>query len=93
MMESLTMSLKLINTKNLQNNDVHYIALAKRFRLDYEEWDTPTFLLPDKLLQRLMDLLLVAKDYVKAAELCCDWNLRKDAYKRIINIFIDISNV
>lgn len=93
MMENLTMSLKLVNTKNLQNNDVHYIALAKRFRLDYEEWDTPTFLLPDKLLQRLMDLLLIAKDYVKAAELCCDWNLRKDAYKRIINIFSDISNV
>ena len=93
MMENLVMSLKLINTRNLQNGDVHYIALAKRFRLDYEEWDTPTFLLPDKLLQRLMDLLQIAKDYLNAAEICCDWNLKKDAYKRIINIFCDISNI
>lgn len=92
-MENLVMSLKLTNTRNLQNGDVNYIALAKRFRLDFEEWDTPTFLLPDKLLQRLMDLLQIAKDYLKAAESSCDWNLKKDAYKKMINLFCDICNV
>jgi hypothetical protein len=47
----------------------------------------------DKLLQRLMELLQIAKDYLIAAENCCDLNLKKDAYKRIINIYCDISNI
>lgn len=91
-MEQLTASLQEINRYNMQCNDWYYIALAKRFRYDAEEWTLSTISSSEKKLEQLLVLLDVSKCYVDAADQCNDMHLRRDSLKKVINTYIDISN-
>lgn len=78
----------------LANYDPHYVALVKRFRLDFEDWDLP-FLpapTPEKRVARLMVMLSVAKAYYAAAEQTKDIQMQRDSVKRLANLYIEISN-
>jgi hypothetical protein len=71
------------------------IALAKKFRCDYEEWHgeamQPSTAPSQNKLKRLQTLLRTIKQYYKAAIKCRDMNLYRDACKKMVNIFIEIS--
>jgi hypothetical protein len=90
---SLSLSVKRAGVNNIQNNDIHYLALSKRFLLDYTEWKSYSASLnEDQKLMRLMELLQVAKDYEKIASKSFDYHLKRDSLKKIINIFVEINN-
>jgi len=81
-------------SKNPNESDPHYLALSKRFRLDYEEWTALAQQGPDRKLIRLCnEILPISKEYVKFAEMTKDSTLKRDALKRLMNTYIEISNV
>lgn len=90
---SQSLSIKRVGMNNMQNDDIHYLALSKRFLLDYMEWKSySTSLNADQNLMRLMELLQVAKEYEKIASKSYDYHLKRDSLKKIINIFVEINN-
>lgn len=82
---------------NLRGN-LHYLAIGYRMQLDYEEWITGTTMssmISQHKLKRYQEILLIAKKYYNTAEQIkdLDYELYYDSWKRIINIFTDISAV
>jgi hypothetical protein len=67
-------------------------ALVKRFRLDFEEWDISEDMISTarKKINRYLDALHIAKEYVHEAELSCDLQLRRDSIKKICNLYMEI---
>jgi hypothetical protein len=78
--------------------DSHYLAIGLRLQLDFEEWVTaaslPSLISHQKLL-RYQQLLGVAKKYFhhtdRIKDLDCE--LHFDAWRRLINLYADISQV
>ncbi len=91
-LEQLAMSLRDPHPRSGQNNDFFYIAIAKKLRYDLEEWNLSAISFPEKRLEHLLVMLGVAKDYVKYAKYSIDVHVRRDAYKKLINTYLDISN-
>jgi hypothetical protein len=73
------------------------IALAKKFRVDYEEWlgdaTTPSTAPSQAKLKRMQALLGFVKAYYEAGKVCEDNNLHRDSCKRLMNMYTDISNI
>jgi hypothetical protein len=67
-------------------------ALVKRFRLDFEEWDTSEDMMSTarKKVNRYMEALRIAKEYVHEAEESCDLLLMRDSIKKICNLYMEI---
>lgn len=78
-------------------NQKRPIALARKFRVDYEEWlmeATTASTTPSQVrLKKIQSLLGYVKEYYAAAKECDDFNLYRDACKRLMNIYVDISNI
>lgn len=76
----------------IANNDPHYAALVKRFRLDFEEWDNveDAVSAPKKKLARLLLSLQTAKEYLALADASHNIHLKRDALRRISNIYLEI---
>lgn len=91
-LEQLAMSLRDAHPRNGQNNDFFYIAMAKKLRYDLEEWNLSAISFPDKRLEHMLVMLGMAKEYVKYASYSVDVHVRRDAYKKLINTYLDISN-
>lgn len=72
--------------------DVNHQALSKKYRYDFEEWNT--FVKEGGIttkLRRFSLLLGYAKSYYRAAEKTADLQLQRDAIKRVLNIYIEIA--
>ena len=91
-LEQLASSLRETHPRNGQNNDFFYLAIAKKLRYDIEEWNLSAINFPEKRLEHLLVMLGVAKDYLLYAKYSIDVHVRRDAYKKLINTYLDISN-
>ena len=81
----------------LSYNQQRPIVLAKKFRMDYEEWlsdaTTPSTMPSQTKLKKAQALLVHCKSYYVSSKNSGDLNLIRDACKRLMNLFIDISNI
>ena len=69
----------------------YYCTVTARLKLDYEEWNYPINAPDDAKLIFYMDVLLpMAKGYVAVAENISDVNFKRDAFKKIINLYTAI---
>ena len=72
-----------------------YKALARRFRLDLDEWfeahqdDSPVSGI--KKFKKLQKKLNLIKEYLDCSKKSLDIHLTRDAYKRLANMYIEIS--
>jgi len=74
--------------------DIYHQALARKYRYDFEEWNT--YIKEGGItakLRRFMLLLGFAKSYYRAAEKTADLQLQRDAIKRVLNVFIEVAQV
>ena len=88
-MEILTSDMKHYS----QNMDHLYIAMARRFRFDLEEWKIPGGSSAEGQAAKLQALLIYAKSYSSSADKTSDAMLQRDALKKLINIYSDFSNI
>eukprot|EP01041_Mallomonas_annulata_P006888 gene6888-13966_t len=75
--------------------DPEYIALSKKYRYDVEEWSNSAAQLTTSVakLRRCLLLLGHAKAYHRAADRTKDFQLQRDAIKRVMNVFSEVSQV
>lgn len=67
---------------------IFYSTISARLKIDYEEWCFPSNVPEDgKFSFNMTTMLPLAKQYLNSANKLGDINLRKDAYKKIINIY------
>jgi len=72
---------------------VFYSTITARLKIDYEEWCLPSNVPEDgKFSFNMTTMLPLAKQYLSSANKLGDINLRKDAYKKIINIYSALGN-
>lgn len=88
-MELLTSDMKHLS----QNMDYFYIATARRFRYDLEEWKIPSGSSAEGQAAKLQALLIYAKSYSSTAEKTGDVQLQRDSLKKVMNIYSDFSNI
>lgn len=75
--------------------DGQFIALSKKFRLDLEDWITsmnPPMTSASKM-RRLQSILVHAKAFVNSSEAVADLQIRKDALKRLMNVYVEMAQV
>ena len=72
------------------------LALARKFRADFEEWHgeatQPLTASQSMKFKRLQALLRHLRLYYDAARVCHDDNIHRDACKKLMNAYIEISN-
>lgn len=76
--------------------DPFYQMMCARFRLDYGEWSDSYGASIDSVeeqVPRELKRLQVAKEYHRFAELNMDMHFRRDAVKRLMNCFIELSRL
>jgi hypothetical protein len=78
--------------------DAHYLAFGYRLQLDHEEWITAATLpsmISQQKLRRYQELLGMVKRYFHLTEQVqhLDQELHYDAWRRLINVYADISSV
>lgn len=78
--------------------DAHYLAFGYRLQLDHEEWVTAATLpsmISQQKLKRYQELLGMVKRYFHLTEQVqhLDQELHYDAWRRLINLYADISSV
>jgi hypothetical protein len=78
--------------------DSHHLAFGLRLQLDHEEWVTAASLpsmISQQKLRRLQELLGLTKRYFLLTERVrgLDQELHYDAWRRLINLYADISSV
>jgi len=75
--------------------DDHYRAIAKRNRLDYEEWMWAALdegpMTGAQRIKRQQKTLNQTKEYLAFASKSTDLHIRKDALKRMANMYVEIS--
>jgi hypothetical protein len=91
-LEGLCSGLSQPNTKTHHHNDPYYHALTARLRFELEEWSAPVTNFPEKKLEKLMELLGFAKKYDRACLLTGDLQLKRDACKKLIGVYMDIQS-
>jgi hypothetical protein len=77
----------------LYADDVYYIAISKRFRLQYEEWMSISSRSEKKFVHYAGIVLPAAKEYVKYAMMGKDVTMKRDALKHLMNVYIEISQL
>lgn len=80
------------------HGDIHHLAIGYRLQLDMEEWmvsATLSSMISQQKLKRYQELLLMVKKYYQLTERIqhVDCELYFDAWKRLINVYADISTV
>lgn len=91
MVDTLITSLK--DTHKSIECDIYY-AINERFKVDFAEWNMSVLLDDEKKLDYIvMTILPLAKKYKNATDLIDDLELKRDSYKKLINIYIDASNI
>lgn len=80
------------------HGDLHHLAIGCRLQLDMEEWvvsATLSSMISQQKMKRFQELLLLAKKYFLLTERIqdIDCELYYDAWKRLINVYADISMV
>lgn len=71
-----------------------YHSFAMRFRMDYEEWCVSQLVSDAWLLSHLVNKLLpLCKTYLNVSRSIGDAVLQRDALKRMINLYSEVSNI
>lgn len=73
--------------------DYHYLAISKRFKLQYEQWISIVSRSEKKFHHFVSIILPTAKEYAKYALLGKDIVMKRDALKQLMNIYIEISRL
>jgi hypothetical protein len=74
-----------------QNYDPIYVCLAARYRLEVEEMKIPANLSPESQAEKLLELVVHAKAYLASVDAIKHITLRRDAYKKLISLYLDLA--
>lgn len=74
-----------------QNYDPIYVCLAARYRLEVEEMKIPANLSPESQAEKLLELVVHAKAYLASVDAIQHITLRRDAYKKLISLYLDLA--
>lgn len=85
------------NLKRQQCNSIDsltYYALCLRYKLEYEEWCVPALVSDAWLLNHYVNKMLpIGKEYHTVADQISDVVLQRDALKKLINIYIEVTKI
>lgn len=75
-------------------DSLYYTAIAIRMRMDYEEWSVPDLVSDGWILTFYVNKQLpLAKKYLKCCEELSDVIMQRDALKRMMNIYLEVSSI
>lgn len=85
---NLTKAADMLHRKRSCVESRTYLALARRFKYEYEDWLMLPFMSNEERSHRLFSVMLpLVKAYFHIAKDLPDVHLRKDAYKKMINMY------
>jgi hypothetical protein len=92
LLENLT---ALLNENRSNSIDsMLYVALLHRYKTDFEEWSLSKLLTNEQILNYYVNRILpLAKKYLVSTLGLNDVQLKRDAYKRLINLYTSIHNI